>query len=735
MIKKISNGISKNLIPLLLSVSIVSSCMYIYCPNQIILLTAVIFLLQALVFSFYSFLAEKSVLMRFISVIGSFIGICGLVVIAISTGQNKNSIDYFVWFLSPRALVNFSTSYVVATFIVINFFISSTIYYFSAVRYRISMTFLITMIPFAFYRKEGDRIPLFYAFLILVLYITLMIHCRNMSSKLKQKLIINTGYRKSIVYFLLISSVITLIIPKPQTNFATSTWLSNVIDSEKLSDYMLKKLGIMSSTASSSLMYTNTKNIHLYTFVTDESSINIKSQTFSKYDFTKNIWSISSCDVDGQSIIQSNAQSLDPGLFYQAVAYASENNKEFAEKYDIGEIKNSLKDNYIKTLSMTYSAMDSKYYLVPTLTYSVSSSNINNIFRAHNGMIYNNISTGKTNSIKYYSQQSAEEKDYQKIVKKLNIDDYQEFLDQLYKIVSDNGKYSDVVDAYMQDYIWADDYLKSYNDSYPDSVIELAKKITDRYDSDYEKALAIQNYFSFNDFQYDLNYKKASDYNMSTFLFKDKKGICSDYATAMVILARSAGIPARYAEGVHIDSSEGEKIVNVTDSDLHAFPELFISGYGWMTFEPTQVAEASESIFTGYLLTIIIMATVVILIVLIILFHIYVYPVLSDTVFEHRIKKTSYERAVINIAEKVRKYSGADQSASSDDVNQLIKEKYNYNINYILKLFDSIVYGKQTITQSDFMAATEEYMIIKNTVKQFRKNQRRGRKKWIVKRK
>ncbi len=735
MLKIIRNGILRNLVPLLLSISIVSSCMYIYCPKYILPLTAAIFFIQALVFSFYTYMSEKSMLMRFISVVGSFIGICSLVVIAISTGQNKSSIDYFVWFLSPQALVTFSPSYVTATFIVINFFISSTVYYFSAVRYRISMTFLITMIPFAFYRKEGNDVPVFFAFLLLVLYITLMIHCRNMNSKHKQKLIINTGYRKSIMYFLLLSSVLTLLIPKPQTNFATSTWLSNVIDSEKLSQYMLNKLGIMSSTASSSVMYTQTQNIHLYTFVVDEFQMNIKSQTFSKYNYSENLWSVGQYDVDGKSIAQTNAEYLNPAKFYEAVAYAAEKDETFAEKYDIEGIKDSLTDKYTKILSMVYTAAESKYYLVPTLTYSVKNTATDNILRSHNGMIYNKYSSGMTNTIEYYSQQAADDKDFKRIINNLNRDNYSDFLNELNIILSDNNEYSNVVTAYIEDFDWTNEYLSSNSNLCPESIKNLAQKITEKYDSDYEKAIAIQNYFNLNDFKYDLNYKKASDYDMSKFLFEDKRGICSDYATAMVILARSAGIPARYAEGVHIDDSDGKRIVELRDSDLHAFPELFISGYGWMTFEPTQVSEESESMFTGYIFSIIIIAAVFIFIVLIILFHIYAYPALCDIVFEYKIKKSSPEHAVIIIADKIRKYSGADESTSSDEVTALIKEKYNFNTEKILTLFDSVVYGKYTVTQADSDIVSKEYLKLKMIIKENKKNDRRGRRLWNVKRK
>jgi hypothetical protein len=74
------------------------------------------------------------------------------------------------------------------------------------------------------------------------------------------------------------------------------------------------------------------------------------------------------------------------------------------------------------------------------------------------------------------------------------------------------------------------------------------------------------------------------------FLFDSKQGFCDYYATAMVVLARSAGIPARPAFGFAtgtFDPSQGK--YTVLQSDAHAWPELYFPGIGWVEFEPTAV--------------------------------------------------------------------------------------------------------------------------------------------------
>ncbi len=77
--------------------------------------------------------------------------------------------------------------------------------------------------------------------------------------------------------------------------------------------------------------------------------------------------------------------------------------------------------------------------------------------------------------------------------------------------------------------------------------------------------------------------------NESEFLdyfLEQKEGYCSYFATAFALLARAEGIPARYVEGFSV-STQGSKEVAVYPKDAHAWPEVYIDGFGWIPFEPT----------------------------------------------------------------------------------------------------------------------------------------------------
>ncbi len=79
------------------------------------------------------------------------------------------------------------------------------------------------------------------------------------------------------------------------------------------------------------------------------------------------------------------------------------------------------------------------------------------------------------------------------------------------------------------------------------------------------------------------------------FLYDIKQGYCDYYATAMAIMLRSLGIPARtasgYAEGTY---SEEDGVFYITERDAHTWVEVYFPGVGWVEFEPT----AGESVLT-----------------------------------------------------------------------------------------------------------------------------------------
>ena len=123
-------------------------------------------------------------------------------------------------------------------------------------------------------------------------------------------------------------------------------------------------------------------------------------------------------------------------------------------------------------------------------------------------------------------------------------------------------------------------------------VYALAVEITEGKTSAAQKAFAIEEYLAQN-YQYTLDggIPAAGQDFVSFFLLEAKEGYCSYFASAMTVLCRIAGVPARYVEGYAVKAEEGGVTV-VTGEDAHAWVEVYLNGLGWTAFDPT--ARASE---------------------------------------------------------------------------------------------------------------------------------------------
>ncbi|AZL06147.1 transglutaminase [Brevibacterium aurantiacum] len=130
-------------------------------------------------------------------------------------------------------------------------------------------------------------------------------------------------------------------------------------------------------------------------------------------------------------------------------------------------------------------------------------------------------------------------------------------------------------------------------DSLPTSVKETAEKVTADADNQWEAAVLLQAYFRSGDFEYSLDApERASGDAISDFLV-DKKGYCVQFSSAMTIMARTMGIPARIGVGFGEGSKSGEGY-EVSMQDSHAWPELYFEGAGWVRFEPTPGGPAGD---------------------------------------------------------------------------------------------------------------------------------------------
>ncbi|WP_309617677.1 DUF3488 and transglutaminase-like domain-containing protein [Salinibacterium sp.] len=130
----------------------------------------------------------------------------------------------------------------------------------------------------------------------------------------------------------------------------------------------------------------------------------------------------------------------------------------------------------------------------------------------------------------------------------------------------------------------------------PGVVASTAIEVTAGATTNYDRALALQSYFRGSEFEYSEQAPVKDGYDgsgasvLAAFL-EAKSGYCVHFSSAMASMARTLGIPARVAVGFTPGQGEeqddGTTQYTVTTINLHAWPELYFAGIGWVRFEPT----------------------------------------------------------------------------------------------------------------------------------------------------
>jgi transglutaminase-like putative cysteine protease len=104
----------------------------------------------------------------------------------------------------------------------------------------------------------------------------------------------------------------------------------------------------------------------------------------------------------------------------------------------------------------------------------------------------------------------------------------------------------------------------------------------------YDIAVAIQDYLRTLPYNEQIPSPPAGAEPVDWFLFEQREGYCDYYASAMVVMLRSQGVPARWVRGYaggEFDPDRG--IYLVRESVAHSWPEVYFPGFGWERFEPT----------------------------------------------------------------------------------------------------------------------------------------------------
>jgi transglutaminase-like putative cysteine protease len=136
---------------------------------------------------------------------------------------------------------------------------------------------------------------------------------------------------------------------------------------------------------------------------------------------------------------------------------------------------------------------------------------------------------------------------------------------------------------------------------FPQSVINLAQQVTEGQDGPYGKALALTQFFrKTGDFTYTTDTNLDDSTNAIVQFLHERKGFCEQFAATFAAMARSIGVPARVAVGYQPGTLGTDGLFHVTNRNAHAWPEVWITGAGWIPFEPTPAfSEPTLGLGTG----------------------------------------------------------------------------------------------------------------------------------------
>lgn len=121
----------------------------------------------------------------------------------------------------------------------------------------------------------------------------------------------------------------------------------------------------------------------------------------------------------------------------------------------------------------------------------------------------------------------------------------------------------------------------------PQRVRDLAGQLTAGAANDYERAERVENYLRTLPYDANIEAPPHGEDGVDYLLFGAGRGYCDYFASAMAVLLRSAGVPARVVVGYVMRERNPDGTFTVRERDAHAWTEVYFQGYGWQRFDPT----------------------------------------------------------------------------------------------------------------------------------------------------
>ncbi|MGN0402072.1 MAG: transglutaminase family protein [Acetatifactor sp.] len=630
------------------------------------------------------------------------------------------------WLLTRGSEVD-GAYYMWALYLFFTTFFSVVIYYFSVVLYRMFFLLLASLVPAVLYLKVMSEMDNVYLVLTVLLNMAIFMSHRTEIGRKGRNLFFGNKLIAS-VSFILLTFLLTSLVPKntetPYYDVFEDYFLGGDTSSPIGEDY--SRLSEFSGDAGG-FFGSGSSNRKLYTITNQgdgNSVIYLKRQNFDYYDFEEDHWYTDSEYADvriSPSEYEEKNRYISLPFLYAALMRAEEYEPGFLVEYGLEGIADlKVRSSRIDVLRITSENFGAFYYIVPTQCLSTEVAGGIRYYATAHGSFYseNSHPADFSYTVSLYNDEDMRDAWLWQGGSSLTGKEERRMLRELDRILSDHGDLlAEVSDAFLEMQRNADSYRNRCEENtkmIPQEIVELADSITDGLEYDYEKALALVEFFENNDFVYDLEYYPR-DKSPEFFLFTSKRGSCSDYATAFTLMARAAGLTVRYAEGYVPEEGEKPYTYVIKTRNSHAYPEVYIPNMGWVVFEPTVGRmEAMEKEFSlrnfftnlkmDYGLIAVIIAFVVIGSLMVTAVKLLL-PFLMELTFRLRLLFVGCDRAAIlaynRIVKKSLKSGVSDAASKTPYELACFIQSIGCDMSSLAYMTERVLYGNETLTASD----------------------------------
>lgn len=781
-------------IPLLFSITIVSGIFYHYAPSLSLLWIVLSLLLQTPLFRLFDFMKKHHFLGGIIFLVTGSVFLAAAVAFiylgytAPFFGPESSALrlDFMIWFLTPQSVLPTSYfGYTVGLFLLFTFFIASVAYYFTLLRYRVLMSFMVMIFPFAVYAKENEAMPVPSIIILLACYFAVMVYCRQAHAEdpdvvqiyqpeTESRLtmppkrspffgvmpeLLDGRFLRSTGIFIAASIILVLVIPKPTVE-ADRSMLETMLDLSALSDYLEDAIEGFSDSSDGGGYAQPAYSRTLYHTAADE-PLNLRVRTLTDYSYEEDTWNASDYDkqpepddpffFEKQQGFYTLSGEPDAAALLTVISEAAAADPAFAEKWNIAQpagIPTGFQGFYHRIIvepetknSMVCPAPGRILTAARTNRYGATVP----VYQSRNEVVFGYGSSAANSNLTFYadylSPTFAESEAALALTKAFDMQRWREFLPELNSAAERYGLDTETVSAAICSLESADAYAASVQSRTPQDVRDLAEQLTEGLYSDREKASAICNYLKNSGlYKYNLSFQKMPGDNVQTFLFTNRQGVCYQFASAMTELCRAAGLNVRYVEGYAMQEKDDRLVVGgnewnyvITTEHAHAFVEVYLPGTGWTMMDATAAGLGTGDRGRANILTtlqysgLILFAAAVLALLLICK----LLPMLREKLFRRRYQKLRNAEAVQAAFARLRKQWKADPAETARVLCEKQSAFLQTDLTDLLSGFEETVYADKCSPETAdrvFACYCAAYDAYRSAVKRQRKAEKAARK-------